>query len=73
MADVAAESCPISGGLEFPLPSATLSGGFYLSASAPAESGWEGSGLSCACGDADLGLFQAYLWCSNLTDKIYCG
>lgn len=48
---------PALGALEFSLPSATLSGGFYLSGSAPAETGWEGSGLSCACGDAELGAF----------------
>lgn len=48
---------PSLGAWSFHCPSATLSGGFYLSASAPAETGWEGSGLSCACGDAELRAF----------------
>lgn len=48
---------PAAGSLELSLPSATLSGGFYLPALAPAQTAWEDSDLSCSCGDAELGAF----------------
>lgn len=57
LADVAGESCPSSGGLGVFTAFCHSLSGFYLSGSAPAETGWEGSGLSCACGDAELGAF----------------
>lgn len=51
LAEWVVNPAPALESLEFSLPSDTPSGGFYLSALAPAETGWEDSGLSCACGD----------------------
>lgn len=57
LADMLVNPAPAPGSLELSLPSATLLGGFYLSALASAETGLGDSGLSCGCGDAELGAF----------------